>query len=157
MNVNIEEIENELLKLVKKENFNHYIKKYRIYSSLNIKTSSYLNFKCIALLYYLATNDTINYFKLIQSVKIEETEDECLKFIIKVSDLINAYDINELNNMLQNCSEEFEKLLQIILKRLKDKTPHDSLLLNKNDCTDKNNYLENIKDCMYICKNHHDN
>lgn len=156
MNKDIKEVESEMYLCLKNHQYNDFIRLYNIYMSLGENTSSKLYFKAFALLYYLSINEEKKYYNLLQTVKINEVDEPYIKFVLEVTDLINAYDINKLNELSES-NNESANLLKIIIQRVKESTMSNmskDIKYNENKTKDKNIWLESIKDCVYICKNH---
>ncbi len=134
-----------------------FINSYNLYLCKGISTENSLFYKSVALLCYLSLGNSIEFNKLIQTVKESEIADESLEIVLNVSDSILRFDFENLKNILERIENNFLKEFTLEIQRN---------LMSENESKDKpcgvaeaitkvsKDVIDSIKDCIYIVKNY---
>lgn len=104
-------------------------------------------YKSIMLLFLLSRDRRPDYYKLLQTINLEEISNEFISFVIELDLLINTCNIKKIKELTTNCRyQEFTFFLNIIYDNLIKDNDETVVKASKN-----NEYT--IQDMMYIINN----
>lgn len=156
----VQQIETELFERLKASEYGLFDQTFNLYLGLYPATRNTLYLKSLALLYYLSREERQEYNVLIQSLRLEDLEDDNVKFLLQVEDRIHRCDLDGLKKLADHCGGEarglMEALCESIEKRMKQVLAED-IRLNETVVENQGDNLQNIADCIFICKNFADN
>ncbi|KAI4291181.1 hypothetical protein PAPHI01_0455 [Pancytospora philotis] len=161
MSRNIGEIEAELLGYVKSGEYEMFIQSFCLYRGLSPATNNTTRLKVLALLYYLAAGQMVEYRMLIQAISLRELKEEgCVGFLLNVEDALVKSDVGELHRLLKEAPEEAQDLMQRLLVSMKEKM--DATLAKDigRSCESTelpSSSMQDIKDILYVCREFQEN
>ena len=107
------------------------------------------------MLYYLSTQDTQGFYRLIQSIKLKHLNDESIQFILQIEDCMIKCDTSRLMDLSSKCGEESKNLMEMLIDNLKKKVKNVLAEdIGRSEVIEEvsNDEYKNIKDCIFICK-----
>jgi hypothetical protein len=136
------QIENLLNENIKSKNYTDYAYSYNLLQN----PSPY--YKSHMLLHLLSSNNKKEYYKLLQTVSVEDSESQDIRFIIELDLLINTCNIKKIKDLLISSLPEEVKYF---IKKIVDNLKEDSVTECKRyDKKSEVYYEEVIKDSMFI-------
>lgn len=154
----IADIENELFDYLRTKQYFIFLQTFNLYLGLTPPTNSSLRLKVLALLLYLAKGNMEDYYILIQSIRMDELADEGMQFILQVEECMAKRDMETLRNISGRYNDEIGYIMNMLVERLskeEEQTATPTLESNEPDkaAAGSSDNLQNIKDCIFVCKN----
>lgn len=141
---------------IKSHDNKSFINAYNLYLCTGHSSENSIFFKSVALLCYLADRNTVEFNKLMQSVKIQELANEHLEIVLNVSDSILRFDFESLKIILGKCPkalkmlvEEIAKNQQMIIESSKEHNAGEAEAITRVS----EDVLDSLKDCVFVVKN----
>lgn len=136
------QIEKLLDNFIETKNYTEYAYSYNLLQN----PSSY--YKSQLLLHLLSINNKIEYYKILQTITVEDSSTQEIQFIIDLDLLINTCNIKKIEDLYKSSlSEDIKYFIKKIITNLKE----DTVLENKNyEMKNEAYYEEIIKDSMFI-------
>ncbi len=148
--------EKQMNAFLKDGDYQGFLNAFNLYLCAIETTQQTLYYKAIALLYYLSSKDLASYNKLVQTISIEEINNEFIEVVLNVNDSINRFDLESLKNILKKCPSGLKPLVEIVAKNQRESIQNN---LNK-DAGDADvltvsstNVIDSLKDCVEVVKN----
>ncbi len=143
------ELENKMEKHLKNREFERFIAYFYQYNSYvgknkgSSKIKKLVEYKSLALLYFLATSQHSKYHSLVQSC----TNPESYEHVLNCYDSISICDMSHLQSMYESSSGHFKVFLEMICKN-----QNKPILVedNKTEVVSMGVYEKNIKDNLYV-------
>lgn len=155
-NLSIVELEKQMYNHLEQVNSTDFLFSFNLYHCANPNTENTLFLKSAALLFYISDKNLQEYNKLIQTIKINEIENEFVCLVLNINDSICRLDFDSLKSFAENCNEKLRKLIIKIYENqiasientLKqpigsNSVPHPSL-----------DSIATIQDCTFVVENY---
>lgn len=158
MSENITKIEHNMHETLRNGSYNDFQMLFAEYRVIGAHSQKYLYFESLILLYYLAIDDFVKYFELVQCLSQKDLENEFIKFVLDIEDKIYQCEFSKIENMGDG-QVEFENILHLLVDN--QKKSHEDLLkidLNVNSIgkNKERSDLQNFDDYLFVCKNYLD-
>lgn len=147
----------KLISLIKNMDIEAFLLEFSIFMCGNNKNNM---IKAAALLCHIILENTEEYNTLIQTVSIDDLNDENIEIVLNVADSIYRFDFNTLQSICSKAPKELSPLIMNIIEN--QKKVYEQVSVN-NKATpgivsvQADDALETLKNCMFVIKNFNGN
>lgn len=129
---------------------------FSMYLSSNPNTQNTLFFKSAALLSYLATQNNVEFNKLIQTLNKEDLGNVFVRFVVDAWESLTRYDTDSLRMLHEGCNKDFKGLMEIVLRNHLESTEailRQNIAASGLDSTIPRDHVQSVRDCIFVVKN----
>jgi len=153
--LSVKEQEQKMMQSLIELNIQHFLFFFNIYQCTDEKSSDSIFFKAAALLLYISEGNIVEFNKLIQTLTMEDIENEYVKLVLRTHDCISGFDFEALKNIAVGKHERFGVLIQKIYE--KQITSLDKALMTTTGTfvatSGKPDANTIISDCLFVIDN----
>lgn len=152
----LETQENNLRDLLSALDMHSFQISFSVYLSNSPSTQHTLFFKSAALLSYLATQNTVEFNKLVQTLGKDDLDNASVAFVLKAWESLSCYDTDSLRMLYDSCSEDFKGLMGMVLSNHSgsiEVTLRQDIGAAGLDSTVPRDHIQDVKDCIFVVRN----
>lgn len=151
----IQEVENDMFEYVKTSDYTLFVQTFNLYLGLYPTTENTLYLKSIALLYHLGRQSMREYYTLLQSVKICDLDDKHILFVLEVEDAAVKCDTQGLSRLAGGCGDGVRDVMNMLIRSVcakVEKVLAEDISQNDVAAGGGGDVYQNIKDCLFVCR-----
>lgn len=151
----IQEVERDMFEYLKAADYTFFIQTFNLYLGLYPTTEDTLYLKSVALLYHLGSQSMREYYTLLQSLRIGDLGSESIQFVLRAEDAVTKCDIQCLNELLGGCDGRLKSVMQMLISGVStrvEKVLAEDIGQNDAIVPGTNDNHQNIRDCLFVCR-----
>lgn len=129
---------------------------FGMYLSSKPVTQHTLFFKSAALLSYLATRDSVEFNKLVQTLKREDLDNTFVVHVMKTWESLLRYDTDAQKALCGTCCTDLKGLMETVLASYLDSTEstlRQDIGPGGIGSSMPRDHVQDVKDCIFVVKN----